>query len=218
MIILGNKFSVKEIFDGFMTVPDCIVVNQNKIGQGHGEAKFYISSKDNMRNFYGGRGFNAKCFLLKTDLLSYMNAVKIEYDAPSYDYRGKEELPKLWHDRVQMIDSLPDVIEFYISDQTQIRGERGYVNSKDKAYRIIREISLPLVTYISAMQLVDNTGSIIYNWKLFVDFDAISEIKNGALVFKYGKKIGIEEELLPLMHLEGLPLMCSGIQCRYQDH
>ena len=194
MIILGNKFSVKDIFDSFMTVPDCIVTNQNKIGQGHGEAKFYISSKENMRNFYGGKGFVAKCFLLKADLLSYMNAVKIEYYTPSYDYRGKKELPKLWHDRVQMIKSLQDVIEFNISDQTQIKGERGYVNSKDKAYQVIREISLPLITYISAMQLVDNNGSVVYYWKLFVDFDAISEIKNGALVFKYGKKIGIEEK------------------------
>ena len=187
MIILGNNFSIKETFDSFMTVPDCLVTNKNKLGGGHGEAKFYISSKEDMRNFYGGVGFNAKCFLLKTDLISYMNAVKIEYANPSQNYRGKEELPTLWHQRMRMIEKLSDVIEFNIIDQTQISGPRGYVNSRDYGYQIIREISLPLVTYISAMQLIDNNGSIIYYWKLFVDFDAISEIKNGALVFKYGK-------------------------------
>lgn len=196
MIILGNNFNIKETFDSFMTVPDCIVTTKNKLGGGHGEAKFYISSKEDMRNFYGGTGFTAKCFLLKSDLLAYMNAVKIEYTNPSQEYRGKEELPTLWEQRMRMIEGLADIIEFNINDQTQIAGPRGYVNSKDAGYQIIREISLPLVTYISAMQLIDNRGSIIYYWKLFVDFDAISEIKNGALVFKYGK-MGNEEIDIP---------------------
>ena len=196
MIILGNNFNIKETFDSFMTVPDCIVTAKNKLGGGHGEAKFYISSKEDMRNFYGGTGFAAKCFLLKSDLLAYMNAVKIEYTNPSQNYRGKEELPILWQQRMRMIEGLADVIEFNIYDQTQIAGPRGYVNSKDAGYQIIREISLPLVTYISAMQLIDNGGSIIYYWKLFVDFDAISEIKNGALVFKYGK-MGNDEIDIP---------------------
>ena len=52
-----------------MTVPDCFVVGSNKLGQGHGEAKFYITSKKEMYDFYGVPGFRAKCFMLKTDLI-----------------------------------------------------------------------------------------------------------------------------------------------------
>lgn len=187
MKILGKTYEVKEIFDSFMTVPDCVVVGKNKIGTGHGEAKFYIGSKDVMREFYGGLGFKSECFLLKSDLLSYMNAVKTEYIHPSQEYAGRNELPELWKKRFDYINSLDDIIFFNIKDQIQIEGERGYVNSKDEGYSIIREISLPLVSYISAMKLTDKSGKDYFYWKLFVDFDAIEE-KESALVYTYGKK------------------------------
>lgn len=74
-----------------------------------------------------------------------------------------------------------------MSSQDQIIKERGYVNSKDVGYQLIREISLPLVTYISIMQLTDNRGATIFYWKLFADFEAISD-KREALVFTYGKR------------------------------
>ena len=187
MDICGEKFRIQDTFDTPITVPDCIVLSDNKLGKGHGEAKLYVTSKDKMRGFYGGEGFNAKCFLLKKDLITYMQAMKHEYEHPSQDYRGKENLARLWNERMGKIEGLGDVIEFHIQDQTQIEGPRGYVNSKDAGYELIREISLPLVSYISAMQLADAGGTPVYYWKLFADFDAISE-KENATVFQYGKK------------------------------
>lgn len=88
---------------------------------------------------------------------------------------------------MEKIKHLNDVIEFNIHDQVQIEGPRGYVNSSDEGYNLIRELSLPLVSYISAMELSDKEGSSIYYWKLFADFDAISD-KASATVFRYGKK------------------------------
>ena len=173
MKILGKNYEVSDVFDSFMTVPDCIVVSKNKIGTGHGEAKLYVSSKDPMREFYGGKGFDSKCFLLKSDLISYMNAVKNEYLNPTQTYAGREDLPSLWKTRFDHISELDDFVFFNIQDQTQIVGDRGYVNSKDAGYGIIREISLPLVSYISAMKLTDNAGKNYFYWKLFVDFEAI---------------------------------------------
>lgn len=49
-----------DVFPSMMTVPDCWVVQKNKLGEGHGEKKFYISSKDAMHDFYGGVGFYYK--------------------------------------------------------------------------------------------------------------------------------------------------------------
>ncbi len=187
MKILGKNYEVKDVFDSFMTVPDCIVVSKNKIGIGHGEAKLYVSPKDSMREFYGGKGFDSKCFLLKSDLISYMNAVKNEYLNPTQAYAGRGDLPSLWKTRFDYICKLDDIIFFNIQDQTQIVGDRGYVNSKDEGYGIIREISLPLVSYISAMRLTDKADKDYFYWKLFVDFDAI-EAKENALVYTYGKK------------------------------
>lgn len=187
MKIDGQKFNFVDTLNSPITVPDCFVMRASKIGGGNGEAKLYIASKAVMYPFFGNEGFVAKCFLLKSDLLSYMNALHSEYLHPSQNYRGADEMPQLWKERVAKIEKLPDIIDFNVTAQDQIEGPRGYVNSKDPGYQLIREISLPLVTYISVMQLTDAFGAILYYWKLFADFEAISD-KKAALVFTYGKK------------------------------
>lgn len=186
MIINGEKLKTLSVFQTMMTVPDCIVTSTNKLGHGHGEAKFYIASKDEMRDFYGGEKFKAKCFMLKTDLLAYMQAIKNEYYEPSQDYAQKEIFPILWAERLAMIEQLEDVIFFEIIDQYQIAGQRGYINSTDSGYQIIRKIALPLVSYIYVEKVGNEKDSFFY-WKLFVDFDAIWQRKSEPLVFTYGK-------------------------------
>lgn len=69
MKINGERLATLAVFPSMMTVPDCVVVSSNKLGHGHGEAKFYIASKDEMYSFYGGERFNAKCFMLKSSSL-----------------------------------------------------------------------------------------------------------------------------------------------------
>lgn len=187
MKIDGQNFNFADTLDSPITVPDCFVMRASKIGGGNGEAKLYIASKTEMYQFFGNVGFVARCFLLKSDLLSYMNALHSEYLHPSQDYRGAAEMPQLWKERVARIEKLPEVIEFSVTSQDQIEGPRGYVNSKDAGYQLIREISLPLVTYISVMRLTDSSGAALYYWKLFADFEAISD-KRAALVYTYGKK------------------------------
>lgn len=187
MKINGEMFKTLEVFPSMMTVADCVVTTSNKLGQGHGEAKFYISSKEKMYAFYGSEGFCAKCFLLKSDLISYMMAIKNEYAKPSQNYASKDTLPSLWNERMDMINGLDDVIFFDIYDQSQIAGSRGYINSHDKGYQVIRKIALPLVSYIY-VEKVGSAASPLYYWKLFVDFDAIWEKQNAPLVFTYGKQ------------------------------
>lgn len=187
MIIDGQRFNFVDTLNSPITVPDCFVKAASKIGGGNGEAKLYIASKEVMFPFFGHEHFQAKCFLLRSDLVSYMNALHAEYLHPSQDYRSANDMPKLWNERMAKINALPEVIEFTVSSQDQIAGTRGYVKSDDFGYQLIREISLPLVSYISVMHLVDPSGSNIFYWKLFADFEAISD-KKAALVFTYGKK------------------------------
>ena len=87
---------------------------------------------------------------------------------------------------MEMISKLDDVLFFNISDQHQIVGPRGYINSKDDGYQIIRQIALPLVSYIYVEKVGSETEPLFY-WKLFVDFEAIWEKQNGPLVFREGK-------------------------------
>ena len=195
----GERLTIQEVFSHNLTVPDCIVDNDNKIGGGNGEKKFYIASKDTMRGFFGERGFTAKCFVLKSDLIEYLNKVHSEYLRPSQPYRAASNLAELWVQRMAEIQSLEEVIEFDMYDQTQIDGARGYVNTEvrenkkiiargiNKGYRLITKIALPLISYVRIMRLTTSNGAEIFYWKLFPDFDAIED-KQDALVHKYGKK------------------------------
>lgn len=200
MIIAGEKFIFNGTFETPITVADSWVMPKNKLGDGNGEAKLYIGSRDKMEAFFGEIGFTATCFVLRQDLQAYMNAIKSEYLNPSQDYRGKEEMRYLWTERMEKINALPDgIVDFTIREQSQIAGPRGYVNSVDKIYKLIREISLPLVSYISAMRL-DYKGQPMFYLKLFADFEEIEKRK--AFIENYGVVKQKEEEIVSMVQEE----------------
>lgn len=195
MIIEGEKFIFEDTFDTPITVADSWVLPKNKLGGGNGEAKLYFGSRDKMEKFFGEIGFTATCFVLRQDLLAYMNAIKAEYFTPSQNYRGRDEMRSLWSERMRKINLLPSgIVDFTVREQSQIIGSRGYVNSSDKVYKLIREISLPLVTYISAMRLNYN-GIPMFYLKLFVDFEEMEKRKS--YIDNYGSAIRRVEEETP---------------------
>ena len=184
MIIEGEKFKFVDTYETPITVADSWVMPKNKLGDGTGEAKLYVGSRDKMESFFGEIGFTATCFVLRQDLQAYMLAIKSEYLTPSQEYRGKDEMWMLWSERMEKINELPSgIIVFSVKEQSQIAGPRGYVNSTDKVYRLIREVSLPLVSYISAMRL-DYNGQTMFYLKLFADFEEIEKRK--AFIENYG--------------------------------
>ena len=192
MTIEGENFTFVDTFETPITVADSWVMPKNKLGDGNGEAKLYFGSRDKMEQFFGEIGFTATCFVLRQDLQAYMNAIKAEYFTPSQEYRGKDEMHLLWSERMGKINELPKgIVDFTIREQSQIAGTRGYVNSSDKVYKLIREISLPLVTYISAMRLEYN-GHPMFYLKLFADFEEIEKRK--AFIENYGAAIRQTEE------------------------
>lgn len=168
--LLNEPFKVLDTKEK-ITIADSFVVRQNKIGGGNGEAKLYIG-QDNQdtRDFFGIFGFGIKCFLLKKDLIKYLEETKEEYINPEQPYINKDILPNLWKDRFKKINELPERIEFEVTEQTQIDGPRIYIKSNDQAYKLIRELSLPNITYISAVKLLDNVGEVYYYFRLFADY------------------------------------------------
>lgn len=168
--ILDKNYEVIETKEK-VTIADSFVVRQNKIGHGNGEAKLYVGQDNEVvRDFFGNSGFTIKCFLLKKDLLKYLEETKVEYLHPEQPYVNKNTLANLWEARKQKILALPDRIEFEIEEQTQIDGPRIYVKSTDNAYKIIRELSLPNITYITIVKLIDEDRELFYYFKLFADY------------------------------------------------
>ncbi|MEZ4817557.1 MAG: HNH endonuclease [Flavobacteriaceae bacterium] len=168
--LLNQDFKVLDTKEK-ITIADSFVVRQNKIGGGNGEAKLYVGNDNQeIRSFFGSEGFAIPCFLLKRDLLKYLEETKAEYINPEQPYVNKELLPNLWNERRAKIEQLPEKIEFEVIEQTQIVGPRIYVKSSDTAYKLIRELSLPNITYISVVKLLDENGKLTYYFRLFADY------------------------------------------------
>ena len=199
MNILGTDYNVIDVYDQSITIPDSYVVNDNKTGKGHGEAKLYMGSKDAMRKFYAGNphteGFVAKCFVLKRDIISLLRTIKHEYQHPSIKYRGmegKKNMLHLWKKRLKEAEALNDIILFEIKDQKQIKGLRGYVNStkrKSEGYDLIRAMALPFVSYISVMKLKrSEDGELLFYWRPFADFTQMASMQFAAQNYGKGKQ------------------------------
>ena len=170
ILIENKKFIVVDTIEK-ITIADSFVFRQNKIGAGNGEAKLYVG-QDNvaLRNFFGNSGFSINCFLLKADLQKYLDETHAEYIKPEQPYMNKEILPKLWMERKKKIDNLDNKIKFTTVEQTQIKGSRVYVKSNDLSYEIIRELSLPNITFISIVKLLDDKNKTSYYFRLFADY------------------------------------------------
>lgn len=170
IILDHHHFKVVDTIEK-ITIADSFVVKQNKIGGGNGEAKLYVGQDNSeTRGFFGDNGFAIPCFLVKSDLQKYLEETKAEYLKPEQPYIKKEDLPKLWQARKEKIDELPEIIKFEVIEQTQIAGPRVYVNSNDLAYKIIRELSLPNITFISVVKLLDDKGNLSFYFRLFADY------------------------------------------------
>ncbi|MHC1707419.1 MAG: HNH endonuclease [Bacteroidales bacterium] len=168
--IQGSNYNILDIKEK-ITIADSFVVRQNKIGGGNGEAKLYVGNENiEVRSFFGSSGFEIRCFLLKSDLIKYLDETKTEYLKPEQPYQNGNNLPNLWVERREKIERLPEIIEFSVLEQTQIIGPRIYVKSTDVAYKLIRELSLPNITYISVIKLDGGNNRPIYYFRLFADY------------------------------------------------
>jgi putative restriction endonuclease len=156
-----------------VTIADSFVVPSNKVESGHGEAKLYIGHRtsDVYREFFGPTGFQLRCRLKKSDLLRFLDEMRTEYFHPSFTYRDSATLRNLWVERKRMVQDLPsEEIEFFVEEQSHLKGPRGYVNSDSLYYELIRLLPLPNTSRLKIVKLEEDSSSI-YEFKLMPDFD-----------------------------------------------
>ncbi len=191
--ILNDTFKVVDAKEK-ITIADSFVLKSNKIGTAHGEGKLYVGNENKETlDFFGKRGFVLECFLLKKDIIEYLTGCKEEYKKPEQPYQEPESLPRLWDERIKKIKQLGDILTFSIFDQKQIKGSRVYVNTKDINYKLIRELSLPNISYLSVLKLESKENKILYYFKPFVDY--FGEYENTSFVKEIEKQI--REENIP---------------------
>lgn len=156
-----------------LTVADSFVVRSNKVESGNGEAKLYIGHRtgNKYREFFGPTGFQLRCRLRKSDLIRFMNEMRSEYFHPTFNYRDKDKMGQLWLERKKLVETLPDeLIEFFVTEQSHLQGPRGYVNSEDEAYNLIRLLPLPNTSRMKLLK-IEEDGQIIFEFRLMPDFD-----------------------------------------------
>lgn len=176
--ILGQDFEVLGFLEN-ISIADSFVLPQNKIGDGNGEAKLYIGQRgDFLESFFGDNGFSCNCFLLKEDLINYIEEIRKEHFAPTQEYRQKDIFEENWEEKRSKVLSLDDLISFEIKDQNTLQGPRLYVNSSSPGYKLIRELALPIISHLNITKLrkLDST-EVLYYFYLFSDYtnDIIEE-------------------------------------------
>jgi len=145
-----------------LTVADSFVTPKNKIGAGNGEAKLYVGQRNSIiEDFFGPKGFNVKCFLLKKDLVSYIQEIRKEHIAPTQEYREKENFAHLWDNKYNQALGIEDVLSFDAQDQSQIHGDRVYLNSSSKNYTILRDLALPIISHLNITKLRNINNDVI---------------------------------------------------------
>ena len=158
-----------------VTIADSFVVSQNKTEEGHGEAKLYVGQRTSasIKNFFGEPGFKVDFQFKKNDLIRFLNEIKPEYFNPSFNYRNKDDFRSLWEERMKLVVSLPEEINFEVEDQDHLAGPRCYLNSSDVNYQLLRTLPLPNTSRLRILK-IKIANRIFYELKLVPDFDGYS--------------------------------------------
>lgn len=170
--ILGVKFEVLDAKE-MITLADSFVMN--KIGTGHGEGKLYVGQyNDDTRSFwddFSKESYN--CFLLQEDMLSFMKDATLEFLNPSQPYQNPARLIQKYHALMSLIPTLPsNQFLWFKVFRSPITPPRVYVNSSDDVYRLIREMGIPNISYLSILKLRNlSNDDIVYYFRQFIEYN-----------------------------------------------
>lgn len=168
--INGKAFSIIDAIE-YITLADSFV-KDNKIGNGHGEAKLYVgntSPSNRIENFFNSFD-NVNCFFLKKDLMTFLMDSRMEYYNPQQEYNKKDTMVDRFinmHDEINDLDT--GFLNFKLY-RVSVAPPRIYVNSDSKYYELMRRIGLPNISYLSILKLKDIKNSTFYYFRIFIDY------------------------------------------------
>ncbi|MBQ2914428.1 MAG: HNH endonuclease [Clostridia bacterium] len=132
-------------------IPDCFVL-KNKIGSAHGEAKLYVggTSSRNWDDFFNN--FDIQGIILKSDIMTYLDLAKDEYENQTQGYRN--DISGDWLKYYDIASKFDDVISFSITHKDYTNMSRYYINSSSSVYAFLRQICLPVMTTLLLEKIV----------------------------------------------------------------
>ena len=179
-ILINNK--EYEIIDtkDTITIPDCFVKPSNKIGSGNGEAKLYVgqTTDKSTLEFFDNFENEIKCVLKKEDLETYLMDCENEYMHPDQEYRNKDNMAEIFYKHSQKIYLIKEDLLYFDIYRVNVNPPRIYINSNSLAYDLIREISLPNISYVAILKLKDNENNILYYFRPFIEYNIDSLHEN----------------------------------------
>ena len=179
-ILINNK--EYEIIDtkDTITIPDCFVKSSNKIGSGNGEAKLYVgqTTDKSTLEFFDNFENEIKCVLKKEDLETYLMDCENEYMHPDQEYRNKDNMAEIFYKHSQKVYHIEEDLLYFDIYRVNVNPPRIYINSSSSAYDLIREISLPNISYVAILKLKDNENNILYYFRPFIEYNIDSLHEN----------------------------------------
>ena len=197
MKIQGIDYELLGVFNNSITLPDSFTIQTNKFGKGHGEAKLYVGSKNQMISFFGN---DTDCFVLKEDFVKYQQSLISAQSVLSAIYRKSISKNKNFASILNNIDSIINEMQiqefFNIKLMNGLQGPRGYINSRKQTltggYYYLRACCIPFVSFIRVLKLKEVlSGKICFYIKLFPNFDEMYQ--QVQYIKKYGKKNLIDQ-------------------------
>lgn len=178
--ILGEDYEVLDSLNN-ITLADSFL--KNKTGVGNGEAKLYVGNvSSELSSFFNDFHNEIDGFFLNKDLMKLLVDLKKEYTEPQNHYYSKKtingkknliditkDLPKKWATLYEKLQSSSNKLDFVFYKST-IAPPRVYINSNSNNYKLLREIGIPNISYISVLKLKNQIGKIIYYFKPFVSY------------------------------------------------
>jgi len=191
MILNGEKLKLIDTSEK-ITIADSYVVDSQKLGTAHGEGKLFLAKGKKMDwDFYGlKKNPTLKCFIQKNEIYNFFKDLEPEYLNPNLPYRERSKLPNFYNSRKKKLADLDEIIWFELDWQKHLKGDRVYLNTKNKDYRFLcRELPLPRVCYLIIVKYEYN-NSYIFKLRLLTDYRVISETNDHPeVLLRENKKI-----------------------------
>ena len=165
----GKQYQIIDILSGIV-IADCSVNKKHKIGSGNGERKIYLQGNiDEKYKFFDGFDKQINGFVLKENLLEYLEEAKKEFLYPTQEYRNKESLKKEYAELKEYVNEQENCISFVVK-KSDVTHTGLYINSgsgkrRDKAWNLIGDVALPRISRLAIFKL-EYDGKTFFYFKL----------------------------------------------------